>query len=73
MRSPVIAFAFALLAAVAPAAVAAAPGLPATAADFPTHPELAGSLVALPASASAMHDPDLLVRTGETVPRVTGR
>jgi uncharacterized protein YfaS (alpha-2-macroglobulin family) len=36
-------------------------------------PELEGRLTVLPASASAMYDPDLAARTGETVLRVTGR
>ena len=41
--------------------------------EYLVRPELAGSLIALPASAGAMYDPDLLARTGETVVRVTGR
>jgi uncharacterized protein YfaS (alpha-2-macroglobulin family) len=41
--------------------------------EYLVRPELAGRLVALPARAGAMYDPDLLVRTGETVVRVMGR
>ena len=41
--------------------------------EYLVRPELAGSLVALPASAGAMYEPDLLARTGEWVVKVTGR
>jgi uncharacterized protein YfaS (alpha-2-macroglobulin family) len=41
--------------------------------EYLVRPELAGRLVALPASAGAMYDPDLVARTGETVLQVTGR
>jgi len=41
--------------------------------EYLVRPEMAGSLVALPASASAMYDPDLTVRSAEAVVQVTGR
>ncbi len=44
-----------------------------TAIEYLLRPEMAGSLTALPASAGAMYDPDLLVRTGEARVRVEAR
>jgi len=41
--------------------------------EYLVRPELAGRLVALPASAGAMYDPDLVARSGEVVLKVTGR
>jgi uncharacterized protein YfaS (alpha-2-macroglobulin family) len=41
--------------------------------EYLVRPEMTGRLTALPASAGAMYDPDLLARTGETVVRVSGR
>jgi len=41
--------------------------------EYLVRPELVGRLVALPASAGAMYDPDLVARTGETVVQVKGK
>jgi len=41
--------------------------------EYLVRPEMAGSLVALPATAGAMYDPDLVARTGEQVMKVSGR
>jgi hypothetical protein len=41
--------------------------------EYLVRPEMAGSLVALPATAGTMYDPDLVARSGEGVVRVTGR
>jgi hypothetical protein len=41
--------------------------------EYLVRPEMAGSLVALPASAGAMYDPDLAARSAENVLHVSGR